>query len=413
MIMDVLKNLKAMSFFGIEDAERRTFYYLCGFSFFLPLSKAAGNFFLVFSLLGMFHILFLKNYDAKLIFQEYRKIFATILILLAAVFISALTSTDVLYGVKKFLEKYLLHMSALLPVLFISLNKKKFFTLIKLLLVGVFISNFIVVAQGFLHFNEVWRFGGVLGVMPQGTLLAMSLPLYAVLIMHVKSNRLRNFFIVSAVVGFLALLFNGTRGVWLSMLILIPAVVLIYAGKKFKSFIAVLAMLTIAGGIFIATPNLSERFSTITNMQMQSNFERLLMWQSALKIFEDNPIFGVGYGQYKFAYQNEYISPEAKERHQEHAHNNFLQMLAECGIAGAGAFIFLWGYFSYFSLKIWFKDKNIAWLLFFCVLWGMMLHGLTEFNFETSVTGKIFWYSLGLCIVYSSAQKLNGGFNHF
>lgn len=312
---------------------------------------------------------------------------------------------DILFGVKKFLEKYILHMAAILPIFFISCDREKIFTLTKLLFLGVFISNFIVVAQGFLHFNEVWRFGGVLGAMPQGSLLAMFLPLYAVLIMHVTSNRLRIFFIISAAVGFLALLFNGTRGVWLATLVLVPTVILIYARNKLKSFAAVLVILTITGGIFIATPNLSERFSTITNMQMQSNSERLLMWESAFRMFEDHPIFGVGYGQYKFAYQNEYISSEARERSQVHAHNNFIQMLAECGIVGAAAFIFLWGYFSYFSLKFWLKDKKIEWLLFFCVLWGFMLHGLTEFNFETSVPSKIFWYVLGLCITYNHILK--------
>ena len=394
-----------MSFSKIDDIEKRTFLYLCGFSFFLPLSKAAGNIFFALAILGMFHRLFIKNDDVKKIFYEYKKIFATIFLLFAAVFISALTSADVLYGIKKFLEKYIVHFAPMLPVLCISCDKKKILTLVKLLLAGVFVSNFIVTVQGILNFEKVWRFGGTLTVMTQGTLLAIFLPVYVILIMYVKENRLRIFFITAAAIGFVALLFNGTRGAWLTVLILLPAAVLIYAENKLKSIGGLLVIFMIVGGIFATTPHLYERFATITNMQMQSNSERLLMWQSALNMFKDNPIFGVGYGQYKFAYQNEYISPDAKEKFQEHAHNNFIQILAECGIAGAAAFIFMWGYFSYFSLKSWFKEKNIAGLLFFCVLWGTMLHGLTEFNFETSVTGKIFWYALGLCIVYSRIEK--------
>ena len=394
-----------MSFSKIDDIEKRTFLYLCGFSFFLPLSKAAGNIFFALAILGMFHRLFIKNDDVKKIFYEYKKIFATIFLLFAAVFISALTSADVLYGIKKFLEKYIVHFAPMLPVLCISCDKKKILTLVKLLLAGVFVSNFIVTVQGILNFEKVWRFGGTLTVMTQGTLLAIFLPVYVILIMYVKENRLRIFFITAAAIGFVALLFNGTRGAWLTVLILLPAAVLIYAENKLKSIGGLLVIFMIVGGIFATTPHLYERFATITNMQMQSNSERLLMWQSALNMFKDNPIFGVGYGQYKFAYQNEYISPDAKEKFQEHAHNNFIQILAECGIAGAAAFIFMWGYFSYFSLKSWFKEKNIAGLLFFCVLWGTMLHGLTEFNFETSVTGKIFWYALGLSIAYSRIEN--------
>ncbi len=412
--MDVLKILRTKSFSKIENIEKRTFYYLCGFSFFLPLSKAIGNIFFALAILGMIHRLFRKNDDVKLIFQEYKKIFTAIFLLLVVVFISALTSADILYGIKKFLEKYILHVAAMFPVIFIFYNKKKILTLAKFLLFGVFLSNFLVIAQGILNFEEEWRFGGTLTVMAQGSLLAVSLPVYTALIMYVKDTRWRIFLLVAIAVGFLALLFNGTRGVWLSTLILIPAVVLIYARNKLKSFAVLLSILIIAGGIFIATPNLSARFSTITDMQMQSNSERLLMWESALKMFEDNPIFGIGYGQYKFEYQNKYISPAAKERYQEHAHNNLIQMLAECGIFGATAFVFLWGYFSYFSLNCWLKEKNIAWLIFFCVIWGTMLHGLTEFNFETSVTSKIFWYTLGLCLTYNfSAQKFHSRVNNF
>ncbi len=405
MRMDVLKIFGTMSFSQIENIEKRTFYYLCGFSFFLPLSKAVGNIFLALAIFGMIHRLFIKNDDVKEIFCAYKKIFTPIFLLLAAVFISALTSADVFFGVKKFTEKYILHMAAILPVLFISCDREKILKLAKLLLAGVFFSNFIVVAQGFLHFENEWRFGGTLTPMTQGSLLAVFLPIYTILIMHVKKSRLRIFLILASAVGFLALLFNGTRGVWIATLILIPAVILIYFENKIKSVGVAFLILLITGGIFFATPNLYERFSTITNINMQSNSERLLMWQSALNMFEDNPIFGVGYGQYKFAYQNKYILPEAKERHQEHAHNNILQMLAECGIVGAAAFLFMWGYFSYFSLRAWLKEKKVAGLLFFCVVWGTMLHGLTEFNFETAVTSKMFWYALGLCIVYDFIES--------
>ena len=124
------------------------------------------------------------------------------------------------------------------------------------------------------------------------------------------------------------------------------------------------------------------------------------MWESALKMFEDHPLLGIGYGQYTRAYQTQYISPDAKEPQQQHAHNNFIQLLAECGLIGAAAFLLVWAYFSYFSLSGWLKRKNLADLLFFCVLWGLMLHGLTEYNFETSVPSKIFWYALGLCLAY-------------
>ena len=182
--------------------------------------------------------------------------------------------------------------------------------------------------------------------------------------------------------------------------------VLLYSRKNLKAFAAVIAILAVVGGIFVTALNSAATSSMVSNMRAQSNNERMLVWTSAFQMFKDNPIFGIGYGQYKNAYQNKYISPDAKEKGLEHAHNNVLQMLATCGIVGAAAFLLLWGYLTYFSLRRWFKDKKFEWLLFFCVLWGLMLHGMTEFNFETSVPSKIFWYSLGLCIAYSRIEKI-------
>ena len=149
-----------------------------------------------------------------------------------------------------------------------------------------------------------------------------------------------------------------TRGAWLALVILIPLLILIYSEKKLKNLGAILISLSLLGGIILLTPALSNRVSTIADLKMQSNSERLLMWQSAFEMFKDNPVFGIGYGSYKIAYQEKYISPLAKEKNLEHAHNNFLQMLAECGIVGEIAFLAMWIYFSYFCLRGWSREQN-------------------------------------------------------
>jgi len=393
------------NFSNITEIEKRTFYYLCGFSLFLPISKAAGNIFMVLSILGMIHRLYRKNDDVKIIFSEYKKIFASIAALFVAVLISALTSADILFGVKSWLDKYIGHILVLFPVMFICLDRKKILTLVQLLFVGVFISNLSVIVQGFKNFDGIWRYGGFLTPMAQGSVIGIFLPLYVVLFLQIQKKSLRIYFTVAAFVGIVALLFNGTRGVWLSTIILIPLMVLLYSRKNLKLFAAVVAILIIGGGIFVTALHSSKSADTTSDLRAKSNSERMLVWTSAFQMFKDNPIFGVGYGQYKDAYQTKYISPDAKETYLEHAHSNIFQLLAECGIIAASTFLLMWGYLSYFSLRRWFKDKNFEWLVFFCVLWGFMLHGLTEFNFETSVPSRIFWYSLGLCIGYSKISK--------
>jgi len=69
---------------------------------------------------------------------------------------------------------------------------------------------------------------------------------------------------------------------------------------------------------------------------------RALMWQSAVKMFHDHPLFGIGPGQYNFALKD-YAPPAlmAMELEKEkilqgslNAHNGFFNILAEFGIMG-------------------------------------------------------------------------------
>ncbi len=385
----------------IDKVEKVLFYFLCGFALSLPLSKATTNIFLSLALITFFVRIFYKRDDFSKVFREYKNIFVVIFFLLAAIFISALTSDFVLQGIKRFLERYVFHIAIIFPTIFVIRDKKKIFRLAEFLICGAVLSNLSVIFQAAPKLSaKVWRFGGVTSGMIQGSLLSMFLPIYILLFLHFKEHRLKIFFFLASIIGTVSILLTGTRGAWLAAAILIPTVILIYSEKKLKNFSATLATLAIVGGIIFFTPTLSNRLATVTDLHMQSNSERLLMWKSAWQMFKDNPIFGVGYGEYKFAYQTKYISPQAKEKNLEHAHSNFFQILAECGIVGFSAFIFMIVYFSYFCLRGWSKEKNLAYLMFFSALWGMVLHGLTEYNFETAMTSKIFWFALALCLAY-------------
>jgi len=385
----------------VEKAEKILYYFLCGFSLSLPLSKALGNIFLSLSVLAFCYRIFYKRDDVLEIVRRYKKIFLITAIMLGAVFVSAISSDVLLLSLRRFFERYIAHVLAMVSIAGIFYSREKIIFLAKLLLVGTILSNLSVVFQALPHLSEEsWRFGGVLGIMPQGTLLAMFLPIYFLLLNHFQDKRIKILAAVAILIGVAAILFTGTRGAWLAALVLIPTIILIHSKNKIKHLSALTAVFALIIGLVMITPTLSNRVATITDMQMQSNSERLLMWQSAWQMFKDHPILGIGYGQYIQAYQTQYISPLAKEKTLQHAHNNFMQILAECGLVGFAAFILLLGYFSYFALKGWTAEKNFACLLFLCILWGMMLHGFTEYNFETSVTSKVLWYSLGLCLAF-------------
>ena len=71
-----------------------------------------------------------------------------------------------------------------------------------------------------------------------------------------------------------------------------------------------------------------------------SVLERLAHWQAGLQMFADHPWLGVGIGNYGVAYAN-YAPPHWYEA-LGHAHNIYINFLAETGVLGAGAFGIVW-----------------------------------------------------------------------
>jgi O-antigen ligase len=69
--------------------------------------------------------------------------------------------------------------------------------------------------------------------------------------------------------------------------------------------------------------------------------ERRAHWQAALSMFEDSPWLGVGFGNYAVAYPK-YSLPKWDDP-LGHAHNYYLNVLAEAGILGLVTFLILWG----------------------------------------------------------------------
>jgi hypothetical protein len=82
-----------------------------------------------------------------------------------------------------------------------------------------------------------------------------------------------------------------------------------------------------------------------------SNFaivERLAHWQAAINMAEANPIFGVGLGNYEAAYETYRL---VKWQYAlGHAHNVYLNTLAETGALGLAGYLILWG--SIFAVTI-------------------------------------------------------------
>lgn len=142
------------------------------------------------------------------------------------------------------------------------------------------------------------------------------------------------------------------------------------------------------------------RASTINiNTTDGSVDQRLKYYSHTLKQFAKTPLFGVGVGNWKF-YSIDYSKKDINGFIVPyHAHNDFLQILAELGIIG----LFFYGFFLFFSIKILFSSKkfpdNLNIFLFASVL-VFLLDSSLNFPIARPVSQLFLISLLGLISLY-------------
>lgn len=207
----------------------------------------------------------------------------------------------------------------------------------------------------------------------------------------------------------LALLFTFSRGGLAIFIILIIASLLlgfikVFPRKKwdwsylFKRFVLIgLVLLVLTAGVFLVAQKnnyFSRLWSYWTDEESAGTYleyiafsQRFTYWETAYQIFVDNPLMGIGLGNYTFYFQKylpdrPYRNPELimklvpeKGRNQIVTVKNFgLRILAETGVLGASAFLaFFIALFGCVVFLLFSRDQE-------SVFWGRAgLIGLVSF----------------------------------
>lgn len=325
-------------------------------------------------------------------------------IFIGTMLISAFLSGDIKQGMKIWINAWFWR---LMPFFIITLAVREAERVKKVLIfsfAGIAMGGLCVVYQGL---GGDVRAAGFFGhPMTFAGYLCIYLPLLFVLLFE-KSVSVRGRWFTGGLVILLsaALLFNATRGAWLAVVCTISLLLLYYLTQRKKLAAVILCCLLAVGAGLTQYPPLVQRAQSITDTTNQSNHERLLIWHSAYEMFKDHPVTGVGLGQYKDNYQKKYISPEAKEPFLSHAHNNFMQTLAENGLIGFAGFMTLISCFIGYSFKRFWQEGNPYALMMCASALALVLQGLTEYNFGNGAVMKSFWLVQGGLLVLSKNWK--------
>lgn len=205
----------------------------------------------------------------------------------------------------------------------------------------------------------------------------------------------------------LGLLFTYTRGAWLAVVAGAALLAVLVRRVWVLAAIAVVVLALVA--LSAASGTLAERVKSLGDLSDATLRERLYMWQSGLRMVRDHPLTGVGPGRVKAVYPN-YALPEAGKKATSHLHNAALQILAERGVLGLAAWLWIWAAFFARGVALLRRlgpEEEAARGLVagsLAAIAGFLVSGLTEDNFGDSEVVMVAYAVMALPFVIARVR---------
>ncbi|MDA8175005.1 MAG: O-antigen ligase family protein [Nitrospiraceae bacterium] len=205
-----------------------------------------------------------------------------------------------------------------------------------------------------------------------------------------------------AVVMALAVVLSLSRGGVMSFiagLAAFCAVLIIQNSPKWQYMVLALFSVTLVS--FVTYAGASPLLSRFPAAQI-THGQRLLAWKGTLAAFRDFPVFGTGLGTFASAFGP--YQPAGLQKIWEHAHNDFLELLLEGGLAG----VLLGAVFVLAVLKTAFGHRRgwhgrAAYLKagFVASIITISVHSLADFNLHVPSNAILLSLILGLAVATS------------
>jgi O-antigen ligase len=231
-----------------------------------------------------------------------------------------------------------------------------------LIFLAVGISSY-AVAQLLTHSNHVWNLISPYPGRASGTyispnnlagFLEMLLPLAVAYLLAGRMNAVLRILLGYAVLIMAAgLAVTLSRGGWVAAAVGLLALLLTLAGHRNHRWRALLLLLVLLGaGTFFVTNYLSQTAGYMRHVEESESGSKFILatrfdiWTAAERMWLDHFWWGVGPAHYDYRFRE--YRPESTQMRPDRAHNDYLNLLADWGMAGgiivlAGAAIFVAG----------------------------------------------------------------------
>ncbi|MEE8430907.1 MAG: O-antigen ligase family protein, partial [Candidatus Desulfatibia sp.] len=203
----------------------------------------------------------------------------------------------------------------------------------------------------------------------------------------------RIFIVFSGAVMGIGLIFSASRGGMIAVaagMLVMGFLFLVRKKHRRKGFVLVLLfVITSVYALKIGVDYPLERFKNFdVGFETRTRYAR-----NTLEMYADYNLTGVGVGNFQYAYPR-YQAVEDKNRYLMHAHNDWIQFMAEAGIIGFGLLLIGTFYYIYRIIKIW-AGRNDPFavclgMVPLAVMAAMAVHSYSDFNFHVPANSMVF-----------------------
>jgi O-antigen ligase len=178
--------------------------------------------------------------------------------------------------------------------------------------------------------------------------------------------------------------------------------------KKFlnKIIIFIILFVTLAGAL-TATLNI-EKFQNLVKLDEHTSIStRLEIWQVGAVLIKENPLLGIGLGQYQTNYTyraEEILGHPPLEQIRLHSHNLFMETWLNTGLLGFVSFIWIviYAFTGFRKIKSG-EEKNVA-IAVVIMLSYLLIHGLIDVTYWKNDLSLIFWLIMGVNFALSKNE---------
>jgi len=244
-------------------------------------------------------------------------------------------------------------------------------------------------------------------------LMEMLIPVACGYLLSIReSHALRTLLGLALLIPVTSVLISGSRGGFIALFaegIFLGALLWRYLPRQSRRSLLAIAGLTVAAlaalSSWLITEEISQRVFEVAHLQQFGEPDlasRMTVSANALHILEDHPVVGTGLGSFEEVFPAYQSFPS--DLRWDHAHNDYVEALAETGLAGGA--IMLAGLVLFFRLAF----RDLRWRLrhrsgriqlgaaLGCC--GLLVHSLVDFNLHLPANAA--WFTV--CLALSTAD---------